>query len=110
MAHHLFPLLRRQVAKGPVLACGLVLCLAADRLTAADALPAKRVLMLFSEGKDLPVNVIVEQAAKTELQSHSTNRIEFYARGVRGYSGQGGRHGVRHEVGLPRLNHNQANP
>jgi len=35
--------------------------------------------MLFSEGKDLPVNVVVEQAAKAELQSHSANRIELYA-------------------------------
>ena len=46
---------------------------------AADAPPVKRVLMLFSEGKDLPVNVMLERAAKAELQSHSTNRIEFYA-------------------------------
>ncbi len=35
--------------------------------------------MLFSEGKDLPVNVVVEQAMKAELQSHSATRIELYA-------------------------------
>ena len=32
-----------------------------------------------ARSKDLPVNVIAERAAKAELQSHSTNRIEFYA-------------------------------
>ena len=35
--------------------------------------------MLFSEGKDLPANLAVERAAKTELQDQSTNRIDFYA-------------------------------
>ena len=70
---------RRTIATGAMLACGLMFYLAACGLKAADAPPVKRVLMLFSEGKDLPVNVMVERAAKAELQSHSTNRIEFYA-------------------------------
>jgi len=62
------------------LACFPGLCiLVVAHVSAAESPAPKRVLMLFSEGKDLPVNVITEQAATTELQSHSTNRIEFYA-------------------------------
>lgn len=40
---------------------------------------AKRVLMLFSEGKDVPGNIMLEQAVRAELQKASTNRIEFLA-------------------------------
>ena len=64
---------------GQCLGCCLSLCLLAVTAPNAAAAGPKRVLMLFSEGKDLPVNVIAERAAKAELQSHSTNRIEFYA-------------------------------
>ncbi len=62
------------------MACCLGLCiLTAANVSAVESPGPKRVLMLFSEGKDLPVNVVVEQAAKAELQSHSANRIELYA-------------------------------
>jgi len=62
------------------LACFPGLCiLVVAHVSAAESPAPKRVLILFSEGKNLPVNVIVEQAATTELQSHSTHRIEFYA-------------------------------
>jgi len=37
----------------------------------------KRVLMLFSESKDVPGNIMLEQAVRTEMQRASTNRIEF---------------------------------
>ncbi len=39
---------------------------------------AKRVLMIFREGKDLPGNVMLEQAVREEMQKFSTNRIEFF--------------------------------
>ena len=39
----------------------------------------KHVLMLFNEGKDVPGNIILEQAVRTEMQKNSTNRIEFLA-------------------------------
>src|SRR5208282_261873 len=39
---------------------------------------AKRVLMIFREGKDLPGNVMLEQAVRAEMQKLSTNRIEFF--------------------------------
>jgi len=62
------------------LACCLGLCiLTATNVSAVESPGPKRVLMLFSEGKDLPVNVIAEQAAKAELHGHSPGRIEFYA-------------------------------
>ena len=38
----------------------------------------KRVLMIFREGKDLPGNVMLEQAVREEMQKLSTNRIEFF--------------------------------
>jgi two-component system cell cycle sensor histidine kinase/response regulator CckA len=38
---------------------------------------ARRVLMLFSEGKDVPGNIMLEQAVRAEIQKASTNRIEF---------------------------------
>lgn len=37
----------------------------------------KRVLMLFSEGKDVPGNIMQEQAVRAEMQKSGTNRIEF---------------------------------
>jgi signal transduction histidine kinase len=39
--------------------------------------PLKRVLMLFSEGKDVPGNIMLEQAVREQMQKASTNRIEF---------------------------------
>lgn len=38
----------------------------------------KRVLMVFSEARDLPGNVIMEGAVRTEMETHSTNQVEFY--------------------------------
>ena len=40
---------------------------------------SKRVLMLFSEGKDVPGNIQMEQAVRGAMQKASTNRIEFLA-------------------------------
>ena len=37
----------------------------------------KRVLMLFSEGKDVPGNLMMEQAVRTEMQKASPYAIEF---------------------------------
>ncbi len=44
-----------------------------------DAERAKRVLMLFSESKDLPANIFLERATRAELQKRSRARLEFYA-------------------------------
>ena len=33
--------------------------------------------MIFNEGKDVPGNIVLEQAVRTELQRSCTNRIEF---------------------------------
>ena len=72
--------MHRLLIFGRYLACCLGLCiLTATNVSAVESPGPKRVLMLFSEGKDLPVNVVVEQAVKAELQSHSANRIELYA-------------------------------
>lgn len=38
----------------------------------------KRVLMLFSEARDLPGNVLMDQGVREEMLAHSTNRIEFF--------------------------------
>jgi signal transduction histidine kinase len=35
--------------------------------------------MIFNEGKDVPGNIILEQAVRAEMQKGSTNRIEFLA-------------------------------
>ncbi len=43
-----------------------------------DAHP-KRVLMLFSEGRDTPGNLMLEQSIREEMQKASTNPIEFYS-------------------------------
>ncbi len=39
---------------------------------------SKRVLLIFSESRDLPGNVIMEQAVRAEMTRGGTNRIEFY--------------------------------
>lgn len=46
--------------------------------TSAAALGAKRVLIVFSEGKDLPGNILLEQAFRTQLQQESPAPVEFY--------------------------------
>jgi len=39
---------------------------------------SKKVLLIFSESRDLPGNVIMEQAVRAEMLRSCTNRIEFY--------------------------------
>jgi hypothetical protein len=48
---------------------------ASDHKTA----PPQRVLMLFNEGRDVPGNIILEQAVRAEMLRADTNRIEFFA-------------------------------
>ncbi len=42
----------------------------------------KRVLMIFSEARDLPGNISMEQAVREEMRAHSTNEIEFFTESV----------------------------
>ncbi len=50
------------------------------QITNADEdIYAKRVLLLFSEARDLPGNVLMEQAVRQEMRLNSTNRIDFYS-------------------------------
>jgi len=49
----------------------------AQTSTNEPGLPIKRVLMIFNEGKDVPGNIVLEQAVRTELQKVVSNRIEF---------------------------------
>jgi signal transduction histidine kinase len=42
----------------------------------------KHVLMIFSEARDLPGNVLMEQAVKQEMLAGSTNNIEFFTEGL----------------------------
>ena len=49
----------------------------AQTATGTEHPRAKRVLMIFSEGKDVLGNVVLEQAVRAEMQKASTNRIEF---------------------------------
>jgi signal transduction histidine kinase len=44
-----------------------------------ESLRPKRVLMVFNESKDVPGNIVLEQAVRAEMQKDSTNRIEFLA-------------------------------
>ncbi|HKW30730.1 MAG TPA: ABC transporter substrate binding protein [Verrucomicrobiae bacterium] len=44
-----------------------------------QGLPVKRVLMIFNESKDVPGNIVLEQAVRAEIQKAVTNRIEFLA-------------------------------
>ena len=39
----------------------------------------KRILMLFSESKDVPGNILLEQAVRAEMQKLNTNSIQFFA-------------------------------
>ena len=52
---------------------------AAQPATAHERPHTKRVLMLFAEAKDLPGNIILEQALRAEMSRLSTNRIETFA-------------------------------
>lgn len=80
---HFFPQSRRK--SGRALVAALVFSLIsfdasdsqAQASTDVRGLPVKRVLMIFNEGKDVPGNIVLEQAVRTELQRACTNRIEF---------------------------------
>src|SRR2546421_2449199 len=52
---------------------------AAQAAHAGEKSGTKNVLMLFSEAKDLPGNIMLEQAVRAELSRLSTNRIESFA-------------------------------
>jgi signal transduction histidine kinase len=43
-----------------------------------EALPTKRILLLFGESRDLPGNVLLEQAVRQTITTNSTSRIEFF--------------------------------
>jgi signal transduction histidine kinase len=71
---------------GQVLRACLVLCFLfcgvagrAQTNNADASLNPKHVLMIFSEARDLPGNVLMEQAVRQELQAHSTNYLEFFS-------------------------------
>jgi signal transduction histidine kinase len=43
-----------------------------------EALSTRHVLMIFSEARDVPGNVLMEQSVKQEILANSTNNIEFF--------------------------------
>jgi signal transduction histidine kinase len=47
--------------------------------TTNDVGSTKRVLMLFSEARDLPGNVLMDAGVREEMLAHNTNHIEFFA-------------------------------
>jgi signal transduction histidine kinase len=49
-----------------------------NRVIAAQTPVTKKVLLIFSESRDLPGNVMMEQAVRSEILKSSTNPIEFY--------------------------------
>ncbi len=51
----------------------------AQTSSSGPGLPVKRVLMVFNESKDVPGNIVLEQAVRVEMQKTFTNRIEFLA-------------------------------
>ena len=51
----------------------------AQALTNELGVPVKRVLMIFNESRDVPGNILLEQALRAEMQRVLTNRIEFSA-------------------------------
>jgi len=44
-----------------------------------EAARPKRILMLFSESKDVPGNIALEQAVRSEMRKLSPNRLEFFS-------------------------------
>ena len=51
----------------------------AQKVTDRESSRPKRVLMIFNESKDVPGNIILEQAVRAEMQKAVANRIEFLA-------------------------------
>jgi signal transduction histidine kinase len=73
------------LAAGLLLGCdGLFLetgdCRAQDTnlLQGTQSPPVKKVLMIFSEARDLPGNVMLEQGVREEMLKQSTNPVEFF--------------------------------
>ncbi|MGO9586992.1 MAG: hypothetical protein ACLP2Y_12420, partial [Limisphaerales bacterium] len=81
-ARHVFPLAARQPRTALLLVFAMTLLgmpdCPAQNAPGGEISKAKRVLMIFREGKDLPGNVMLEQAVREEMQKFSTNRIEFF--------------------------------
>lgn len=44
----------------------------------SESSSAKRILLIFSESRDLPGNVMMEQAVRAEMLKRCTNRLDFY--------------------------------
>lgn len=57
----------------------VVFKISAQTSNTAQAVSTKRVLMIFSEARDLPGNTLMEQAARQEILAHTTNNIEFFS-------------------------------
>jgi len=81
ITRHLFPLVISQsrIALFAVLALTLSSkpdCFAQNPTDRESSQP-KRVLMLFSQARDLAGSIVLEQAVRAEMQEHSTNRLEF---------------------------------
>ena len=69
----------RPTARAFGLAAWLLLFWLAGTAPAQEARTSgKRVLMVFSESRDLPGNAIMEQAMRAEMLKESTNPIDFY--------------------------------
>jgi signal transduction histidine kinase len=50
----------------------------AQSAAAGSGTQAKRVLLIFNEARDLPGNVLMEQAVRAEMIKDNTNRVEFF--------------------------------
>ena len=73
---------RLRLRTGTMLAAAVLLLAIRDaraQATAAEVPRVRRVLMIFSEAHDLPGNVILEQAAREEIQTHSRTPTEFFS-------------------------------
>jgi signal transduction histidine kinase len=44
-----------------------------------DNVPPKRVLMVFSESRDLPANMTMEEAAREQILKSAANRVDFFS-------------------------------
>ena len=78
---HFFPPALRRA--GPVILALLALVLGgrldglAQSATNRETAAPKRILMLFSQTRDLAGSLLMEQAVRAQMQEHSTNRLEF---------------------------------
>ena len=55
---------------------GNLKCLSQRAMDGEPSQP-KRILMLFSQARDLAGSLLLEQAVRAEMQAHCTNRLEF---------------------------------